>query len=126
MRHQTGIWAASPRLDSFSYNPLFVHDTAASFLGSLRPWAVLFTEVLERASYARFWSAISHVEVVSVKRSTGDRFPDVKPRRSGGRVRMHDIRVATAVIYVPPGRRSDDDIVSTRRQPSNAGWMGGI
>src|SRR5271169_2506064 len=78
-----------------------------------------------RASYARFWSGISHVgmrivpvllaiaiawgamgqekrptfEVASIKRSTGDGFPDAKPRRSGGRVTMHDIRVATAVIY---------------------------
>jgi uncharacterized protein (TIGR03435 family) len=38
-------------------------------------------------------------EVASIKRSTGDGFPDAKPRRSGGRVTMHDIRVATAVIY---------------------------
>jgi uncharacterized protein (TIGR03435 family) len=38
-------------------------------------------------------------EVASVKRSSGDGFPDAKPRRSGGRVWMHNIRVATAVIY---------------------------
>lgn len=38
-------------------------------------------------------------EVASVKRSAGDGFPDAKPRRSGGRVAMHNIRVETAVIY---------------------------
>jgi uncharacterized protein (TIGR03435 family) len=38
-------------------------------------------------------------EVASIKRSTGDGFPDAKPRRSGGRFTMHNIRVATAVIY---------------------------
>jgi uncharacterized protein (TIGR03435 family) len=38
-------------------------------------------------------------EVASVKRSAGSGFPDAKPRRSGGRVAMHNIRVATAVIY---------------------------
>ena len=50
------------------------------------------------------WSAMGQekrptFEVASVKRSAGDEFPDAKPRRSGGRVMMHDIRVATAVIY---------------------------
>jgi uncharacterized protein (TIGR03435 family) len=50
------------------------------------------------------WGAIGQekrprFEVASIKRSTGDGFPDVKPRRSGGRVTMHNIRVATAVIY---------------------------
>jgi uncharacterized protein (TIGR03435 family) len=50
------------------------------------------------------WSAMGQekrpkFEVASIKRSTGDGVPDAKPRRSGGRVTMHDIRVATAVIY---------------------------
>ncbi len=50
------------------------------------------------------WSATGQeerprFEVASVKRSAGDGFPDAKPRRSGGRVAMHDIRVATAIIY---------------------------
>ena len=82
-------------------------------------------EVLARALYTRFCSAnslldvrIAHAflamaiswsatgqerrptfEVVSVKRSAGNGFPDGKPQRSGGRVSMHNIRVATAVIY---------------------------
>jgi hypothetical protein len=38
-------------------------------------------------------------EVASIKRSAGDGFPDAKPRRSGDRVTMHNIRVATAIIY---------------------------
>ena len=50
------------------------------------------------------WSAMGQVqrptfEVTSVKRSAGVGFPDAKPRQSGGRVSMHNIRVATAVIY---------------------------
>jgi uncharacterized protein (TIGR03435 family) len=50
------------------------------------------------------WSAMGQAnrptfEVASVKRSAGDGFPDAKPRRSGGRVTMHNIRVATAIIY---------------------------
>jgi hypothetical protein len=50
------------------------------------------------------WSAMGQekrptFEVASVKRSAGDGFPDVKPRRSGSRVTMHNIRVATAIIY---------------------------
>lgn len=50
------------------------------------------------------WSAAGQekrptFEVASVRRSAGDGFPDAKPRRSGGRVTMHNIRVATAVIY---------------------------
>ena len=38
-------------------------------------------------------------EVASIKRSAGDGFPDAKPRRSGSRIMMHNIRVATAIIY---------------------------
>ena len=38
-------------------------------------------------------------EVASVRRSKGDGPPDATPRRSGRRVSMHNIRVATAVIY---------------------------
>ena len=38
-------------------------------------------------------------EVASVKRSAGEGFPDAKPQRSGSRITMHNIRVATAVIY---------------------------
>jgi hypothetical protein len=38
-------------------------------------------------------------QVASVKRSAGQGSADPKPRRSGGRVTMHDIRVATAIIY---------------------------
>lgn len=38
-------------------------------------------------------------DVASVKRSAGDGFPDAKPRRAGSRVSMHNIRVATVVIY---------------------------
>jgi uncharacterized protein (TIGR03435 family) len=38
-------------------------------------------------------------EVASVKRSADDGFPDFKPRRSGDRVTMHKVRVATVVIY---------------------------
>jgi uncharacterized protein (TIGR03435 family) len=50
------------------------------------------------------WSAMGQekrptFEVASVNRSAGDGFPDAKPRRSGSRVTMHNIRVATAVIY---------------------------
>jgi uncharacterized protein (TIGR03435 family) len=50
------------------------------------------------------WSAMGQekrpaFEVASVKRSAGGGFPDAKPRRSGSRVTMHNIRVATAVIY---------------------------
>jgi len=50
------------------------------------------------------WSAMGQekrptFEVASVKRSAGGGFPDAKPRRSGNRVTMHNIRVATAVIY---------------------------
>jgi uncharacterized protein (TIGR03435 family) len=50
------------------------------------------------------WSALGQekrptFEVASVKRSAGDGFPDAKPRLSGSRVTMHNIRVATAVIY---------------------------
>jgi uncharacterized protein (TIGR03435 family) len=50
------------------------------------------------------WSAMGQekrptFEVASVKRSVGDGFPDATPRRSGARIMMHNIRVATAVIY---------------------------
>ena len=50
------------------------------------------------------WSAMGQdtrpaFEVASVKRSPGDGAADPKPRRSGNRVSMHNIRVATAVIY---------------------------
>jgi uncharacterized protein (TIGR03435 family) len=50
------------------------------------------------------WSALGQekrptFEVASVKRSAGDGFPDAKPRRSGSRVMMHNIQVATAIIY---------------------------
>jgi uncharacterized protein (TIGR03435 family) len=50
------------------------------------------------------WSAAGQekrptFEVASVRRSAGEGFPDAKPRRSGDRVTMHNIRVATAVIY---------------------------
>jgi uncharacterized protein (TIGR03435 family) len=50
------------------------------------------------------WSAAGQekrpqFEVASVKRSTGDGPADPKPRLSGSRVEMHNIRVATAVIY---------------------------
>jgi uncharacterized protein (TIGR03435 family) len=50
------------------------------------------------------WSATGQekrltFEVASVKRSVGDGFPDAKPRRSGARIMMHNIRVATVVIY---------------------------
>jgi uncharacterized protein (TIGR03435 family) len=38
-------------------------------------------------------------EVASVKRSVAEGFPDFKPRRSGDRVTMHNVRVATIVIY---------------------------
>lgn len=38
-------------------------------------------------------------EVASVKRSQGDRFPDFAPRRSGDRVTMHNVRLASVVIY---------------------------
>jgi len=38
-------------------------------------------------------------EVASVKRSTGNGPADPNPRVSGSRVEMHNIRVATAVIY---------------------------
>jgi uncharacterized protein (TIGR03435 family) len=50
------------------------------------------------------WSATGQekrpaFEVASVRRSASDGFPDAKPRQSGGRITMHNIRVATAVIY---------------------------
>lgn len=57
------------------------------------------------------WSAMGQekrpaFEAAPVKRSARAGFPDAKPRRSGG--------------------RSDHDVISTRRQPPDAGWMGGI
>lgn len=50
------------------------------------------------------WSAMGQekrpsFEVASIKRSAGIGSPDAIPRRSGERVSMHNIRVATAVIY---------------------------
>jgi uncharacterized protein (TIGR03435 family) len=50
------------------------------------------------------WSAMGQekrpmFEVASIKRSAGDGVPDAKPRRSGSRIMMHNVRVATAVIY---------------------------
>src|SRR5580698_3684085 len=86
---------------------------------------MLVKEYMRAISHARSRSAISHVgmrivpvllavaiawsamgqekrpkfEVASVKRSAGDASADAKPRLSGGRVMMHDIRVATAIIY---------------------------
>lgn len=38
-------------------------------------------------------------EVASVKRNTADEFPDFTPRRSGDRITMHSIRLASVVIY---------------------------
>src|SRR5690349_19112346 len=38
-------------------------------------------------------------EVASVKRNTVDGFPDFTPRRSGDRVTMHSIPLASLVIY---------------------------
>jgi uncharacterized protein (TIGR03435 family) len=50
------------------------------------------------------WSASGQTrrpsfEVASVKRDTADGFPDFTPRRSGDRVTMHSIRLASVVIY---------------------------
>ena len=38
-------------------------------------------------------------DVASVKRNTADEFPDFTPRRSGDRITMHSIRLASVVIY---------------------------
>jgi uncharacterized protein (TIGR03435 family) len=82
-------------------------------------------KLVGRLLHTRYWSARSHIsvrivtaflamaiawsamgqekrptfEVASVKPSAGAEFPDARPRRSGSRVAMHSIRVATVVIY---------------------------
>ena len=75
------------------------------------------------------WSALGQekrprFEVASVKRSAGDEFPDAKPRLSGGRVSMHSIRVATAVIYAyhlaGGAMTTSDQLAGNLEMPS--GW----
>jgi hypothetical protein len=46
----------------------------------------------------RFRSGIRRFEVASVKRNTVDEFPDFTPRRSGDRITMHSVRLASVVM----------------------------